>query len=81
MGWVLTKVIEVTEELKVTEEHKFTRVRICQCALNDFNNEGDAFLSKIVTGSQGDGGQGMGNPLWTTIKTPEDGVETLWISN
>ena len=35
-----------------TEEHKRRRMEICQTLLNRYNNEGEAFLSRIVTGDE-----------------------------
>ena len=34
---------------QLTEEHKRRRMEICQTLLNRYNNEGEAFLSRIVT--------------------------------
>ena len=37
---------------QLTEEHKRRRMEICQTLLNRYNNEGEAFLSRIVTGDE-----------------------------
>ena len=37
---------------ELTEEHKRRRVEICQTLLNRYNNEGEEFLSRIVTGDE-----------------------------
>ena len=37
---------------KLTEEHKLRRMEICQRLLNRYNNEGEEFLSRIVTGDE-----------------------------
>ena len=37
---------------ELTAEHKRKRVEICQRLLNRYNNEGEEFLSRIVTGDE-----------------------------
>ena len=37
---------------ELTTEHKRKRVEICQCLLDRYNNEGEEFLSRIVTGDE-----------------------------
>ena len=37
---------------KLTEGHKRGRMEICQTLLNRYNNEGEEFLSRVVTGNE-----------------------------
>ena len=37
---------------QLTKEHKRRRVEICQTLLNRYNNKGEEFLSRIVTGDE-----------------------------
>ena len=36
----------------LTKEHKRKFLEICQCLLNRYNNEGENFLRRIVTGNE-----------------------------
>jgi len=37
---------------ELTAEHKRKRVEICRCLLDRYSNEGEEFLSRIVTGDE-----------------------------